>query len=51
MIGVPLLHAMGFGFGALGAMMAGARLWFQGRAMASWMIPVKIDRGGNAKRR
>ena len=25
MVGVPLLHAMGFGFGALGAMMAGAK--------------------------
>ena len=30
MIGVPLLHAMGFGFGALGAMMAGARIMVPG---------------------
>ncbi|CAL6293906.1 unnamed protein product [Bathycoccus prasinos] len=50
MIGVPLLHAMGFGFGALGAMMAGARIMVPGTCDGVVDDSVKIDRAGNAKR-
>ena len=50
MIGVPLLHAMGFGFGALGAMMAGARIMVPGTCDGVVDDLVKIDRAGNAKR-
>ena len=50
MVGVPLLHAMGFGFGALGAMMAGAKIMVPGKCDGIVDDSVKIDRADNAKR-
>jgi acyl-CoA synthetase (AMP-forming)/AMP-acid ligase II len=50
MVGVPMLHAMGFGFGALGAMMAGARIMVPGTCDGVVDDSVKIDRAGNVKK-